>query len=143
MSSIRISDKWGVNPGAYSCFWCGEVVGVAMYGRLKNDAEAPQTAVLNYDPCDDCKQGMSLGITFVEAVASQPDDGRPPLQRKPQPAWPTGRWCVIQEDAVKELIADKALLAHVLKHRRALLEHDMWKALGLPEESVDNREEAE
>ena len=53
---IRLSDRHGVNPTLCMCFWCGEDTGdLALLGRMKGDVEAPQKAIVNYDPCPDCK----------------------------------------------------------------------------------------
>lgn len=39
---IHLSKKHGVNPSIEICAVCGKGIGVALLGRLKNDAEAPR-----------------------------------------------------------------------------------------------------
>ena len=51
-NSIKISPKYGVNPSLINCFFCGESKGIALMGKLKNDAEAPKECVMDYEPCD-------------------------------------------------------------------------------------------
>lgn len=101
--SIKISPKHGVNPTIPVCFWCGkEKNEVALLGKLKGDAEAPMHMVLNYEPCDACKQTMESGITLI-SVTSHPADHRPPIQ---QNLYPTGEWSVITKEAAQQIFPE-------------------------------------
>jgi hypothetical protein len=121
MSSIRLHPKHGVNPTMGVCAWCGQPDGsVALLGAAYH-GEAPRYMVVSDEPCDSCKSHMAKGITFIEAREST-------VGRGPQR---TGRWCVLTEDAVRRLVREP-LLAHVLKHRKALLEPETWERMGLP-----------
>ena len=55
MSSIRISPKHGVNPIVTKCPCCGKDTGVALLGKIKDDAEAPIN-IYDQEPCDSCKK---------------------------------------------------------------------------------------
>lgn len=54
-NDIRLSPKHGVNPSVMKCPVCAEDTGLALLGRLRDDAEAPRQ-MLDRDPCDKCKE---------------------------------------------------------------------------------------
>lgn len=60
--SVRLSEKHGVNPSVEKCFFCQRDVGIVLFGRLKDDVEAPRSVTLNHDPCVDCQVVMSRGV---------------------------------------------------------------------------------
>lgn len=118
MSSIRLSPKHGLNPTISTCFWCGQHKNeLALLGRMKGDAQAPMSCVLNYEPCDTCKANMALGIALLEAT-TRPAGDQPEIQAG---VYPTGRWVVITEDACKRIF-DAEMVAACLKHRKAFME---------------------
>lgn len=91
MSGIPISEKHGVNPCIPICFWCGkEKNEIALLGKLKGDVEAPMHAVINYEPCDDCKAIMDQGVTFAES-----EDGKTP----------TGRFFILKKESARTFIS--------------------------------------
>lgn len=103
---IRLSPKYGVNPTIPICFWCGEkkneiaLMGLIGDRRKGEDIEAPRNMILDYEPCDDCKEKMSLGVVCVE-VSSEP-------RWKSQPSlsddhYPTGCWSVIKTSAAEKI----------------------------------------
>ena len=59
--AITLSKKHGLNPSMMICPICGKDVGIALFGRLKGDAEAPK--VIKSELCDDCKTKY---ITIIE-----------------------------------------------------------------------------
>lgn len=119
---IRLHPKHGLNPTMPVCFWCGEETGeVALLGAAYKD-EAPRRMVIGQNPCDKCKEKMALGITFAEAT------GHPPQY--------TGRWCVVTEDAVKRMINEPAMLADVLRLRRANVEPAVFAMLTAPPDAA-------
>ena len=95
---MTISKKHGLNPSMDICFFCGEPKGIALFGKMKGDAEAPQVVLLNYEPCDKCKEAMDKGTTILEVVTV--DNGNKPIQ---DGVYPTGRWCVMRSEAAKNL----------------------------------------
>lgn len=98
-NSIRLSEKHGVNPTLCKCFFCGGDKGIALLGRLENDEQAPRECVMDYEPCDNCKENMSNGVTLIEVTDQQPSDGRPPMKaRGGVDVYPLERWCVLKED---------------------------------------------
>lgn len=63
---IILSDEHGVNPSVMVCPVCGKETGVALLGKLKNDAKAPLYVI--GDPCDDCKKKFDEGYIAVIAM---------------------------------------------------------------------------
>lgn len=123
--SIKVSPKHGVNPSIDHCFWCGKKIGIALFGKLKNDAEAPKNVCTSYEPCEECKFQMEQGITFMEATETPPNPNTPPLGN----AYPTGRMFILTEDAVKHLLNDGPLKDTVLEKRKCFLTPDMFDSL--------------
>ena len=61
---IHLSKKHGVNPSIEICAVCGKGIGVALLGRLKNDAEAPGEVCLG-NLCDTCQSVVDAGGTLI------------------------------------------------------------------------------
>lgn len=106
-----VSKKHGLNPSMDICFFCGEAKGIALFGKMKGDAKAPHNVLLNYEPCDKCKELMAQGTTLIEVVTE--DNGNMQIQ---EGIYPTGRWSVMRSEAAKELFetdSPKVLLGKV------------------------------
>ena len=114
--SIKISPKYGVNPTMPICFFCGEPTGeIALLGHIKDkdfkgkaipgsDVEAPKSMILNYEPCDTCKENMSKGITIIEVIEK---NNAPANAVEICPgAVPTGTWSVIKTEAFERIFKD-------------------------------------
>ena len=110
---IKLSPKHGLNPSQVVCFYCGEVKELALMGRLKGDAKAPDRIVADLEPCQHCKDKMAKGTTLLEVSEYAQLEGMPSINDKQQ-LYPTGRWCVLRSDIAKELFKtdDKIILLH-------------------------------
>jgi len=85
---ITLSQKHGVNPSMTTCFYCGEVTGIALLGKLKGDEEAPKYMCNSVEPCDKCKEKYKDYVLVVE---------------KPSPEEnPTGRWFAVKKEAMAQ-----------------------------------------
>ena len=112
-NSIKLSPKYGVNPAMTTCFWCGKETGIALCGRISGgerggDYEAPRYVFGGYEPCDECREKMGLGVTMIEADTWPVFEGQPEIQ---EGIYPTSRWVVIRPDAAKRIFncdSDKA-----------------------------------
>lgn len=93
MSSIRLSEKHGVNPSMDTCFYCGEVTGIALMGKIStkdnHDVEAPRYVCSSVTPCDKCKEKYKDYVLMVEAKSSD--------SKNPQP---TGRWFALKKEVL-------------------------------------------
>lgn len=101
---IKLSPEHGVNPTIPVCFWCGQEKNqVALLGKIdKKDSAAPMKMIIDYEPCDKCKELFSKGIHVI-GVSEEPivekmfpivDDGKNKL-------YPTGSMFVAPEDWIK------------------------------------------
>ncbi len=122
---ITLSDKHGVNPSLMQCFVCGKDVGVALFGRMKGDQEAPRRVCLDQEPCDACREFMKLGIILISVDGERSkDDLKNPYR--------TGGWVVVTEDYIRRTVTEPELLKQTLEARVAFLPDEVWNALGLP-----------
>ena len=64
---IVLSKKHGVNPSLIVCPVCGKDMAIALFGKLKDDAEAP-IKVKGNELCDDCKKEY---ITIIEVYSEE------------------------------------------------------------------------
>ena len=115
---VQLSPKYGLNPTIPVCFWCGEERGeIALMGRISRkkevrtawggtsnivdgDIEAPMHMVLDYEPCEKCKEHMALGFTVMEATTSPNRVTNVQMQGG---VYPTGRYVVITMDAATRI----------------------------------------
>lgn len=115
--AIKLSPKYGLNPTIPICFWCGEeknevaLCGHIGDGRKHEDFEAPRRALVNYEPCDHCKEMMEQGFTVMEATTDPNFQSQPPMQKD---CYPTGAFSVIKREAADRIFdhpsADKAFV---------------------------------
>lgn len=130
--SIELSPQYGLNMTIPICFFCNkEKNEIALFGRIRkvdtngrtvrgSDVEAPRSAILDYEPCDDCKAKMALGITLI-GVTETPYDNREPIQKCTDGTclYPTGHWLVVSENFVKRTF-NADVQEKVLKERTCL-----------------------
>ena len=81
--SIRLHQKYGVNPSITTCYVCGEdknelVLLGAASKRMTGSDEAPRRVCMDRIPCDKCRDFMDEGAVFLIAVKDgQPHDQEP------------------------------------------------------------------
>lgn len=121
---IRLSKKYGVNPTIPVCFWCGEPKNqVALLGLIRDkktheEIEAPMHMVLDYEPCDKCKENMALGFTIMEATPHPNPVTSVPIQ---EGTYPTGNWIVVTDDAAEQILS-----VDTAKHRKAFVDTELF-----------------
>lgn len=105
MSGIKISPKHGLNPCIPVCAFCGkEKNEIALLGKLKDDAKAPMSAIMNYEPCNECRANWSKGIALIRTATAPPVKDMPPIQKHDEKnLYPTGSYMVVTKDAAKRL----------------------------------------
>lgn len=103
--SIKISPKHGANPCIPVCAFCGkEKNEIALLGRLKNDRKAPMSAVLDYNPCEECLANWSQGIALIRVTDVPPvKDAVPLMEHDGVKLYPTACYTVITVEAAKRL----------------------------------------
>lgn len=129
---IKISPKHGLNPTMGVCFFCGEPKEIALFGKLKNDEKAPERLVLDYEPCDKCREQMEQGVTFIGVTFEPNQDGQPPItENNEQKLYPTGAFMVVRDEAVERLLPGdeiKDMREDTLKKRKAFVEGCILKS---------------
>ena len=96
--SIKLSPKHGVNPCIPICFFCQQERNeIVLFGKIdREDSEAPMKAVVDYEPCDECKKKFAEGVLLIE-VTQSPEVVNMPIAKD---AYPTGRYVVVRPEAL-------------------------------------------
>lgn len=109
---ICISEKHGLNPSVTVCEICGKEIGVALFGRLPGDKEAPRQVAMGL--CDDCKGVIDQGGVILIEVR----DG----ESGPNP-YRTGRLVGCSKDfkernGIKSPVAymEQTMFSHLFNH---------------------------
>lgn len=137
--SIRLSKKHEANATMGVCFYCNKPTGtIAMLGALKGDAEAPRYSVLDYVPCDNCKELFNTGIPLIEASTRDVYRTQMPLTKSPEgeESYPTGRYMVVTEEFGKSLFGDTAQLGKPLA-----LDVEVYEAINSKFEELKQQED--
>lgn len=71
-NSIELSKKHGVNPSLDVCPICEKSRGVVLFGRMKDDSEAPRSVVVSIPPCDECKTHIGDGVVCYRSIDREP-----------------------------------------------------------------------
>lgn len=117
--SIKVSPKHGVNPSIPICFFCGkEKNEIALLGRLKGDAEAPRNVIIDYEPCDACKEVFKQGILIVGVSSKPVISNQPPIQ---DGLYPTGQHVVATKDFICRIFSKDTAEA-VIKAGKCLVD---------------------
>lgn len=83
-----LSPKYGVNPSMVKCFICGKHHSIALFGRLKDDVQAP-IEIEDGSICDDCQKVIDDGGVFIIEVEKQ--------EKNP---YRTGRLVAVKKEAI-------------------------------------------
>lgn len=147
MGSIKLSPKHGVNPTIPMCFWCGkEKNEVALMGRIdKEDSQMPMHVIMDYEPCDECKNLFSQGIQVIGFTETPAVKGMFPIVRTEQNTlYPTGSMFVAREEWVKEFLTandSQEMIENVISKRQLLLPEKI--VLEIIEDAKDIEKEEE
>lgn len=99
---IKLSPKHGLNPCIPTCFFCGQdkneiaLMGHIGDGRKGEDFEAPMKAILDFEPCEECKKKFAKGVLIIEVTETPEYIGMPIAEN----AYPTGRYVVVKPEAM-------------------------------------------
>ena len=121
-NSISLSKKYGLNPTIPICFWCGEDRNeIALLGKIggrNEDLEAPMKCIIDYEPCDCCKEKRKLGVTLIEVTEDSPGFNLPEIQNG---IYPTGRWCVIRDE-----VANRMFGGYLEGQKMLFVDHEIY-----------------
>ena len=129
--SIILSEKHGVNPSMEICFFCKEAKGIVLFGKLKNDIEAPREVLINYEPCEKCKEKFKEGVIVVAETTAQQCKNQPPITtHNNEELYPTGAYAVVKPTAFDNkykvgtiITMDKNLFQELFKNIRGVDEN--------------------
>ena len=123
-NGVNVSPKHGLNPSVQKCYFCLKDMGVALFGRLPKDEQAPRTVLgSDCDPCDGCKEYMKQGVILISVDSTRTTDEKNPYR--------SGGWAVVTDDGIRR--AFNGLYAElILRRRAAFLPDEVWDAVGLP-----------
>ena len=125
--SIKVSPKHGLNPTIPVCFWCGSDKNeIALMGKMdKNDSEAPRRLIVDYEPCDKCKELFSKGIHVIGVTEKPIVEGAFPIVSDDQhELYPTGSMFVSSEEWVVSFLTannQAGMIENVLEKRTLLM----------------------
>lgn len=130
-NNIKLSPKHGLNPTIPVCAWCGEPKNeIALMGQIGDrrkgeDLEAPRNVVLDYEPCEHCKEQWALGVAVLEATTKRPEPYRPPMQKdKGVDIYPTMRMVVITSESASRIFRQEMSAG-----QRILLEDEAFEQI--------------
>ena len=90
-----------LNPILVKCFWCGETSSIAIPKRMSNKEEGYRECVINYDPCNKCKENWDKGAVIIEA-STEPINERPAIAKG---VYPTGVCWVVKRELLDDDIS--------------------------------------
>lgn len=141
MGNITYSKKHGLNPSIPVCFFCGkEKPELVLFGKLKHDAEAPHHVVMDYVPCDKCRDTMEKGITFI-AVKNQPQYEHQIAIQKDY--YPTGQYGIFSEPFIRTVIEESALPSILANKMAYTTPEGLQKLIDLADKSPSTEQEEE
>lgn len=121
--TIRLSEKYGLNPSLECCYFCGKERGLVLWGKSRlGDAKAERKVVMNKEPCDECANLMRQGIMLISVRDGETAEN--PFR--------TGKIAVVTEEALKRVIVQPELADTFCKTRVGFIEDSVWTAIGLP-----------
>ena len=131
--SVRISEKYGVNPSLSQCYYCGEDKNeILLLGKLPNDEQAPHRAVFDKVPCDNCASYMKLGVMLIKVRGDTPSENPDRM----------GRLVVVKDEAIGRMPFSDETKAAILKSRVGFITEEVWAILGIDAASQDPRGKA-
>lgn len=126
-NELKLSPKHGVNPTIPICFWCGkEKEEIALLGQInKKDSEAPRRVIMDYEPCEQCKELFNMGIHII-GVSTEPmvETMFPIVNDENITLYPTGSMFVSSEEWVTNFLTannQQSMLDNVLSNRVLML----------------------
>ena len=94
--SLRLSKKHGLNPSLLVCPLCGNDVGIALLGA--NGGKKAPYRMTSMDLCDNCKQKVEEGNTFILSAKQTPNGIKP-----------TGAYMLVPNDCLNVPIPPKGI----------------------------------
>lgn len=127
--NIKVSPKHGLNPSIPICFWCGnEKNEIAILGKIdKEDSEAPRRVLMDYCPCDKCKELFKDNIHIIGVSSFPSMEGMPPIYKDGNNTlYPTSNFLVVTKECIVRMLSSqeetKDMIENVLNSGKLLLD---------------------
>ena len=115
--SLRLHNKYGVNPTIPTCYFCGkEKNEILLLGAAYKGKPPMHIGVVDKQPCDECKKLMGMGVLLISVRDGESGDN----------PYRTGHVAVIKEEAAQKIFKEG------FKGRVAFIEDSAWTKIGLP-----------
>jgi hypothetical protein len=132
--TIRVSEKYGVNPFMPSCYYCGKSTEeIILPGRVLEkgtceevDMSRENGKVLDRRPCPKCAEHMKVGIIFISVM-----DGQEELMRKQVEPFRTGALWVVKREAVAIMLEGQDVLDKVMEMGWTYIPDKVAEMMGL------------
>lgn len=134
----RIDNENRSHVGMFNCYYCNKPMGVLIDKRGRKTLTR-NCGVINDEPCNECKKWMKEGIIFISIKDSTTEDEMKPKNGMPPNPFRTGKWAVIKDEAVKQLI-NGTMLDFALKYRFIFITDGAWEAIGIPVGNSETKE---
>lgn len=125
--SIKLSPKHGLNPSIPACFWCGQSKNeIALMGKIdKEDSKAPMKLIVDYEPCDKCKELFSKGVHVIGVIDEPVIEGMFPIYNNgTEKLYPTGSDFIAPEDWITNFLTvneQEDMIKGVLDKKKLLM----------------------
>jgi len=121
------------------CFYCGGPGDILLNRRPQHPSSVVRQAhgaVINMEPCNECKANMKLGIILIGVDDAKSDPGWN-KQRIPNP-YRSGLYVVVREEAFRRMIGESPARDYALQHRWMFIDEEAVTALRLREAVEQN-----
>lgn len=133
------------------CFWCTKETGKPVKLPEVNGKIPPKKAILNYEPCEACKEIFCQGIHIIGVVDKPLVETMPPIVKDGEvELYPTGSFFVASESWTEEMLKKNGkadMLEDVLKRKvlmmpdevisKIIAEMDEVPTVGMPDMEED------
>lgn len=113
------------------CFWCTKETGKPVQLPEVNGQKPPAKAILNYEPCDACKEMFSHGIHIIGVVDKPFVESMPPIINEgDMKLYPTGAFFVASPEWTEQMLKTN--------HKEAMIQEVLTrKVMMMPNEIVE------
>lgn len=122
------------------CFWCTKETGKPVMLPEVNGKKPPARAILNYEPCEACKEMFSKGIHIIGVVDKPFAETMPPIVcEEEMKLYPTGSFFVASPEWTEQMLKannNQRMVENVLKHRVLMMPDEIVQGIVKEAEGV-------
>ena len=122
------------------CFWCTKETGKPVQLSEVGGVKPPAKAILNYEPCEACKEMFGKGIHIIGVVDKSPVETMPPIINEGEiKLYPTGSFFVASPKWTVQMLKtnnNEQMIEHVLKQRVLMMPDEIVQGIVREAEGV-------